>query len=191
MQSEKRKAWSKQYYLRNRERMLAYSRKWQRENPEKLKAIWERQRKKDPEANRRKWREYRMRNPDKVRATVKAYRARTRDRWLAHGREYYRSHREYYASYHKAWVAKHPQEAKAIDAKQYALRKGAKATGRVTAEDWAGIKRQYAFKCAICFRRKKLERDHVKPLSKGGDHTPSNIQPLCRSCNSSKGNRLI
>jgi 5-methylcytosine-specific restriction endonuclease McrA len=33
--------------------------------------------------------------------------------------------------------------------------------------------------------------DHIKPLSKGGEHVYDNIQPLCHSCNSAKGVREI
>lgn len=31
-----------------------------------------------------------------------------------------------------------------------------------------------------------VERDHVKPLAKGGAHMPCNIRPICRHCNRSK-----
>ena len=31
-----------------------------------------------------------------------------------------------------------------------------------------------------------VERDHVKPLSKGGAHMPCNIRPICVRCNRSK-----
>jgi 5-methylcytosine-specific restriction endonuclease McrA len=32
--------------------------------------------------------------------------------------------------------------------------------------------------------------DHVKPLSRGGDHTWDNVVSACRRCNHRKGNRL-
>lgn len=35
------------------------------------------------------------------------------------------------------------------------------------------------------------EVDHVVPLSRGGLHHPSNFAPCCRSCNASKGNKLV
>ena len=33
--------------------------------------------------------------------------------------------------------------------------------------------------------------DHVVPLSRGGTHTPGNLVPCCRPCNSSKSDKLI
>ena len=41
--------------------------------------------------------------------------------------------------------------------------------------------------CLCCGKKKKLTADHVVPLSKGGSDSIDNIQPLCQSCNSSKG----
>lgn len=35
------------------------------------------------------------------------------------------------------------------------------------------------------------ELDHILPLSKGGSHTYSNVQCLCRNCNAAKSNRPI
>lgn len=44
--------------------------------------------------------------------------------------------------------------------------------------------------CLCCLRkldRKKLEADHVVPISRGGSNGIENIQPLCRRCNPRKG----
>lgn len=50
-------------------------------------------------------------------------------------------------------------------------------------------------KCACCHQEfsetRKLERDHIKPISKGGETTLENIQLLCRSCNAKKHDKEI
>lgn len=51
-----------------------------------------------------------------------------------------------------------------------------------------------AFLCAIgekpFNKRRKKTIDHIFPLSKGGNNTLSNLQVVCRSCNSSKSNKI-
>ena len=42
--------------------------------------------------------------------------------------------------------------------------------------------------CLKCGALESLSLDHIKPLGSGGDNSTNNLQTLCTSCNSSKGN---
>lgn len=44
--------------------------------------------------------------------------------------------------------------------------------------------------CVSCGAKERLEIDHKIPVTKGGTNELDNLQVLCRSCNSSKGNKL-
>jgi hypothetical protein len=66
--------------------------------------------------------------------------------------------------------------------------------GRHTYEEWLDLCAKFDLSCAFCFRKKpeiELTADHILPLSKGGTDDIKNIQPLCQSCNSKKGDKLI
>jgi hypothetical protein len=55
---------------------------------------------------------------------------------------------------------------------------------------WLEILRNFEGKCAYCHERKQpLAREHMIPLSRGGDNTATNIVPSCVSCNSRKGTK--
>lgn len=64
----------------------------------------------------------------------------------------------------------------------------------LTSNEWLDILKEYDYKCAYCgrdFDENNLPtRDHVMPISKGGDNTKENIVPACRSCNCKKYNKL-
>ncbi len=52
------------------------------------------------------------------------------------------------------------------------------------------------FTCIYCGKSSiidgvALQVDHVYPFTKGGDNSPFNLVTACRSCNSSKGNKLL
>jgi HNH endonuclease len=59
---------------------------------------------------------------------------------------------------------------------------------------WEAIKKHYDYTCQRCHRSEPLvtlEPDRIVPGCKGGSYTPGNIQPLCKSCNSSKRERIV
>ena len=63
--------------------------------------------------------------------------------------------------------------------------------GTHTAEEWRALCAACHHRCLCCKRKRTLTKDHIVPVLLGGSNDISNIQPLCRSCNSSKGARHI
>ena len=98
------------------------------------------------------------------------------------------ANRERRAETDRAWRAANPEKRQAWEGLRRARKLG--AIGTITSGQWASIKAAYAWRCAYCGKMPaSLTQDHVIPLSLGGSHTPTNIVPACRSCNSSKGAR--
>ena len=52
------------------------------------------------------------------------------------------------------------------------------------------IKRLYNSVCVGCGSAENIAMDHIIPVSRGGTHSIGNIQPLCKTCNSSKNSKL-
>lgn len=68
------------------------------------------------------------------------------------------------------------------------------AQGKHTKTEWENVKLKHNYTCIGCNKKEpaiKLTKDHIRPLSKGGNNYISNIQPLCKPCNSSKSNKSI
>lgn len=58
-------------------------------------------------------------------------------------------------------------------------------------QEWKEVMIFFSGECAYCGcttkRGQRLTRDHLQPISNGGETIPENIVPACSSCNSSKG----
>jgi hypothetical protein len=64
----------------------------------------------------------------------------------------------------------------------------ARGKGKHKQWEWKQLCREFGNRCVCCGQKsKKLQKDHILPISYGGSDLISNIQPLCGSCNASKG----
>jgi 5-methylcytosine-specific restriction endonuclease McrA len=78
-----------------------------------------------------------------------------------------------------------------IDNRRRARKEGA-AINDFTRKEWEAMNAHYGQRCVYCGKKsQRLQQDHITLLSKGGNHTASNIVPACRSCNVRKGDRVV
>lgn len=95
---------------------------------------------------------------------------------------------EYPKKYREAHLA-HARYTKArIEHRRRCLIKNA---GDYSKKEWENLCAYFGNICIACYESKKLTIDHVIPLSLGGTNTIDNLQPLCKSCNSSKGKKTL
>lgn len=101
-------------------------------------------------------------------------------------------------AYFRAYIAKNREKinagsaawAKANRDYRNLIQQVRRAGGEITREEWAEVLTKNGGQCVHCGTTERLERDHIVPMSKGGLTVPENLQPLCRSCNAAKGNRV-
>ena len=133
-----------------------------------------------------------------------------REIYLKRSQKYREEHSEYIKKYYEEYYQKNRNKILEL-CKQYRKTENGKATEQrrefkertvikenintLTAEEWIKILKDYKFKCAYCGKEFNLfdrpERDHVVPISKGGNNIKENIVPSCRSCNSKKYNKIL
>lgn len=104
---------------------------------------------------------------------------------------YRQEHREKIRAKRKAWREANREKVvrklRALSANKRA--RVYECNGTISAADVAAVFEAYGYACLACGSTDRLALDHVIPLAAGGPNLPSNLQPLCISCNSKKGNK--
>ena len=151
--------------------------KYYEENKEKSKEYYRKNKEKYVEANRR----FHLNNPEKAAGYARKYREKFPERAKESSRN------SYDPAYNKEWRKKNPDKVQASRHRRRAKLKG--SGGSFTEQEWKDLCEKYDNTCLRCGKKTKMTVDHVVPISKSGTNFIGNIQPLCLSCNSVKGNR--
>jgi 5-methylcytosine-specific restriction endonuclease McrA len=122
-------------------------------------------------------REYARRNRDVLREAVRSWRRENRERHNANNRAAYQRNIE-----HSRW------QSRVTEQRRRAKKQG--ADGHATEEQVRARMQVYGERCYLCGDPYEAI-DHVIPLARGGSHWPANLRPICTTCNSRKGARLL
>ena len=133
--------------------------------------------------------EWHQRNPEKSKANKRAWRLSNPEKRRLQKRKSYFRNRDRVLAANKAWFSVNRSASNVIK-KNYKHRK--RAASSVDCKKAIALLHLMPF-CQWCFTllTAKPEIDHVVPLSRGGQHIPENLVASCRSCNASKGSRLV
>lgn len=161
---ERKRAYKKAYYWKNRDKILAHLRaKRGSEYNKKREAARRERMAADPDLKQRRIesnkRSYARRYP-KIKETVKRY------------------------------VAANPEKSR--DWKRTTSARRRLAKGKYTTNQWLARFSFYGRRCAYCFADltvKSPHRDHVVPVFFGGTNWASNLVPACKTCNLRKGTK--
>jgi hypothetical protein len=173
---EKKRAYDRARYEKNRGAVCARVKEYREANPELI---------------REHKRAYFAANRDREHARAKAcYEAKRAER-IAKSRAWVVANREWVRERQRAWLSSNRDK----DAQRRVRRRARKQGARVcdfNETQWREIVAYFGGRCAYCGEPSgRLEREHMQPLSRGGEHTAANIVPSCRTCNASKHTKTL
>lgn len=96
----------------------------------------------------------------------------------------------YYSNWYNLKLAKN-KYLKSRESDEYTRRRNEACifTSKSKVREWVFDK--YGKECLNCGSTDRIALDHVVPVSKGGENSLKNLQPLCKRCNSKKHAKII
>lgn len=179
------------YYLANREKFLENAKiyihknkelinqktiAYRRDNKEKIKIINKNYRNKNKELIKEKSREYYQKTKLSIPSRCKEYTSKQQ-------KKFYINHKDKLLEISKKYFKTEAGRASQINTRN--KRRAYLKLGDVKTEDLLHLQ-QNAKKCYWCnasLKNKIIHIDHYEPLSKGGEHTLSNLVISCSKCN--------
>jgi len=133
-------------------------------------------------------------NRERLLAESKESNAARHDEKIKYDREYLATHKEQVRETKRLYRESHRLERGVYEAVRRAKKAGASIRDRAGIKEiYRKAREQEVLRCYLCDELVPMgERhvDHVVPLSKSGDHRPSNLAVACAECNLRKHDKL-
>lgn len=138
---------------------------------------------------RRRYRE--AQNRQAVRDANNARYAKNPEPFKVAARVYYQNNKDACKERMKLYTSKNRGRVNAIIQNYYARKReaGGELSSDIRETLWK-VQRGLCNMCGTDLSTVVVHIDHIMPVSRGGTNVDSNVQLLCKSCNSRKGNRL-
>lgn len=135
---------------------------------------------------RRYSREYYQSNKDKVNAGQREYYSKNATTIRLKHKEYYQNNK---SVVRERYVRLYSENSERYRGYRHSYRTLKQKAGSFSILD-KELKALYSSPCRHCGATDNITADHIIPIALGGRHSIGNLQPLCVSCNSSKGKKL-
>lgn len=161
------KEYKQQYKINNRETIANGNKIYREKNLEKIKEEKKKYYTKNKDKISKKCKQYYTDNKNNILKTCKIYRENNKEKIRAYSRT---------------------EKGRAIMAKSKGFRRMKKRKGDVTSSQIEELikKSNVCYWCGIKIINHEMHIDHYVPLSKGGEHTISNLVVSCPACNLKK-----
>jgi 5-methylcytosine-specific restriction endonuclease McrA len=176
--------------IEKKTRKREYDKKYREINRDKLLASKRKYYKDHRDERREACKEYYKTNRDNIKKAVREYKKAHHNERVISSRKYYEKHREEMLEYCSEYRRKHPEIDRAHHRRRKALKLSCLGRGIIASQE-RELFEQYNYHCAYCGEKLPLEIDHIEPLSKGGMDDIENATVSCKSCNSSKSDKIL
>lgn len=174
-------------YINNREHELKKCKEYREANKQKEKERHIKYYKNNKDKISKYVKDYATKNHDIIKLKHRAYYIENRDKMLDMALIYRKNNKDKISDYHKIYFINNIDKYRARVRKYRHLKRNLNEL--YTTNDEKITKMLFQNKCFNCSSNEKLCIDHHYPLSKGYILKLNNAVVLCKSCNSSKGNK--
>lgn len=126
-------------------------------------------------------------NPDKAKASRDNWRSNNYDKALASSRNWRSRNLDVAKQATKNWSRLNQDKRNAYEN----VRRAKMLSNGVYIVSDKEITKLYTSPCTYCGSLSDITIDHIVPISKGGNHSIGNLTSACKSCNSSKKDKLL